>query len=83
MAFCTYILYSESRDRYYVGSCEDFSVRLIQHNSGRNKSTSGGAPWIVKKLEEYPTRSEALARESFIKKMKSRKFIEQVIVGER
>ena len=83
MSFYMYILYSERKDRYYVGSCEDFNVRLEQHNSGRNKSTSYGVPWTMKKVEEFSTRAEATARELHIKKMKSRRFIEQVITGER
>jgi len=40
-------------------------------------------PWELKKCEDYATRSEATQREAFIKKMKSRKFIEQVINNER
>ena len=83
MSFYVYILYSPSKDKYYVGSCEDMDVRIVQHNSGRNKSTRHGLPWEIKKIETYTSRSEAVQRELFIKKMKSRKFIEQVISGER
>ncbi len=79
----TYILYSESADKYYVGSCEDMDVRLAQHNDGRNKSTKYGVPWQVKKVAYYDSRAEAVQRERYIKKMKSRKFVEQVISGER
>ncbi len=83
MPLYLYILFSPSANQYYVGSCEDISVRLEQHNTGRNKSTKIGAPWELKKLETYNTRSEAMKREAFIKRMKSRKFIEQVIGNER
>jgi putative endonuclease len=83
MSFFVYIFYSPSKGKYYVGCCEDITVRLSQHNSGRNKSTQSGMPWEIKKTESYDTRSEALKREAFIKKMKSRKFTEQVIAGER
>lgn len=48
MSYCVYMLYSESVDKYYVGSCEDIGVRLAQHNSGRNKSTKYGVLWQVK-----------------------------------
>ena len=81
--FHVYILYSPSKDKYYVGSCEDISIRLDQHNSGRNKSTSYGVPWELKKAEVYDTRTEAVQRETFIKRMKSKKFIEMVIANER
>jgi putative endonuclease len=78
-----YILYSATINRYYIGSCENIEVRIQQHNSGRNASTKGGVPWQLKKVEDYLIRSEATQRESYIKKMKSRKFTEMVISGER
>ena len=28
-----YIIYSKSIDKFYIGSCKDFSVRLDQHNN--------------------------------------------------
>jgi putative endonuclease len=79
MAFYTYILYSEKTDRYYVGSCQDMEIRLMQHNTGRNISTKAGAPWVLKHCETYPTSQLARKRESEIKRKKSRNFIEQLI----
>lgn len=83
MSYCVYILYSNSADKYYIGSCEDMETRLEQHNGGRNRSTKYGIPWVVKRVEHYESRAEALQRERYIKKMKSKKFVEQVIVGLR
>ena len=83
MNFFVYILYSPSKDVYYIGSCENVTVRLEQHNSRRNKSTKHGAPWQLKKQERYDTRAEAVKREYSIKRMKSRKFVELVIEGLR
>ena len=79
MNFSVYIIYSESLDRYYTGSCQDFDIRLLQHNSGKNKSTKGGIPWVLKYEEKYETNQEVRKREAAIKKMKSRKYIEQLI----
>jgi putative endonuclease len=79
MNFSVYIIYSASLDKYYTGSCQDFSIRLLQHNAGRNKSTKGGMPWVLKYEEKYATNQQARNREADIKKMKSRKFIEQLI----
>ncbi len=62
---------------------ENIINRLQQHNSGKNTSTRYGIPWEIKKYETYSTRAEAVHRESFIKRMKSRSFIEKVINGER
>jgi len=79
MNFSVYIIYSATLDKYYTGSCKDFGIRLLQHNSGRNKSTKGGMPWELKYKEKFATNQEARNRESAIKKMKSRKYIEQLI----
>ncbi|MBC5775469.1 GIY-YIG nuclease family protein [Pontibacter sp. KCTC 32443] len=79
MAFYTYILYSETIDRYYVGSCQDLDVRLTQHNTGRSKSTKAGSPWQLKYKDTFATRAEAQSRENEIKKKKSRKYIEWLI----
>jgi putative endonuclease len=56
---------------------------MKQHNAGRNTSTKSGIPWMLKKVEVFNTRSDAYQRELFIKRMKSRFFIERVINGER
>ncbi len=74
MLFYVYILFPEGRDRYYIGSCGDISIRLDQHNSGRNISTKSGIPWRLVYTEEVGTRQEARKRELEIKKKKSRKF---------
>ncbi|MBO6662394.1 GIY-YIG nuclease family protein [Roseivirga spongicola] len=75
-----YILYSKGLDRYYVGETEDFNVRLEQHNAGyfKKSSTSNASDW-----EEYLTafcqdRSHARRVEMFIKRQKSRVFIESL-----
>ncbi len=42
----TYILYSPSLARYYVGHAEDPVVLLERdRKGGRNKSTNSGRPW--------------------------------------
>jgi putative endonuclease len=77
--FYTYILYSASADRYYVGSTADMNVRIEQHNAGRNKSTKAGKPWSIQYTETFATLSEARKREIEIKNKKSRKYIEWLI----
>ena len=79
MQFIVYILYSQSKDRYYIGSCGDITIRLNQHNAGRNISTKPGLPWILVYHEEASTQPEARRRELAIKKKKSRKYIEWLI----
>jgi len=42
--FFTYILYSDTKDRYYIGHTHDFELRLERHNAGWSKSTKSGIP---------------------------------------
>jgi putative endonuclease len=75
-----YILYSESKDRFYVGETAHLEGRLEQHNAGfyKNASTKVAKDWINYLTIECEGRSHALKVESFIKKQKSRKFIQKL-----
>ncbi|WP_421773903.1 GIY-YIG nuclease family protein [Gracilimonas sp.] len=76
----TYILYSESKDRYYVGSTSVGVIKRVErHNAGWSRSTKSGIPWLIKYVETFATKSEALARERHIKRQKSRRYIEELI----
>ncbi len=77
--YYTYIIYSESKDRYYVGYTADLGLRLEKHNSENSKSTKSGVPWEMVYYEGYKLKTEAMARERAIKKKKSRKYIEWLI----
>jgi putative endonuclease len=74
----TYILFSVKLNKYYVGACTDIDRRLQEHNTGHSKFTSTGIPWILKYSETFETLQEAKKRELYIKKMKSRKYIESL-----
>ena len=76
--YFVYILYSQSKNRYYIGSSANVLARLERHNAGATPSTKPGRPWIVVYTESFSTKTEALQRESHIKKQKSRKFIESL-----
>jgi putative endonuclease len=75
----TYILYSEKLDKYYVGACIEMDRRLHEHNVGHSKFTRLGIPWQLMYKEEHETLLEAKRREMQIKKMKSRKYIEDLV----
>ena len=78
-----YILQSEKTHGYYVGQSEDVSGRLIQHNSPDNVHyTFRDRPWILRAKMECLDRSHAMRLEAFIKKQKSRTFIEKIISSE-
>ena len=77
--FYMYILHSNIRDKYYVGSCDDLEKRLTDHNAGRSKYTRTGKPWQLMYHETYSSRSDARRREMQVKKRKSRKYLEYLI----
>jgi len=79
MPHLVYILFSQSRDRYYIGSCTDVEQRLIRHNAGATLSTKSGRPWKVVYFETHSTKTEALKRENYLKRLKSRVYLETLI----
>ena len=43
--YWTYILYSQTLNKYYVGSTSKLNQRLSDHNTGRSHYTARGKPW--------------------------------------
>jgi putative endonuclease len=78
-----YILFSEKLNKYYVGACIDIERRLYEHSIGHSKFTALGVPWVLKYTEPFETLQEAKKRELYVKKMKSRKYIEDLIAKGR
>ncbi|MCF8327309.1 MAG: GIY-YIG nuclease family protein [Bacteroidales bacterium] len=72
-----YILYSNSREKYYIGSCKDFEKRLQEHIDGKyaNSYTAHIHDWqpflIIPNLKYL----QARAKEKHIKRMKSRRYL--------
>lgn len=58
----TYIL-QLSNGQYYVGSTEDMSRRLREHQEGRDSHTRKYLPVVLLYREEFPTKEEAWVRE--------------------
>ena len=79
--YYVYIIYSESVDRYYIGSSSDLEDRLRRHNSAHRGFTAIAQDWIIVYQEVFASNSEALKREKEIKSKKSRKYIEALISG--
>ena len=77
--YFTYIIYSKSKDKYYVGYTHDLKLRLERHNSGWSRSTKSGIPWKLVYFEDSNEKNEAIKRENEIKRKKSRKYIEELI----
>ena len=77
--FYVYILQSQVADRFYIGYSEAPDRRLTQHNSGKVKSTRNFRPWKKIYQEELETELLAIRRERYLKSMKSKKFIQQLV----
>ncbi len=74
-----YILFSQKLNKYYVGSTPDLDRRFTEHNRGKEKFTKTGVPWVLVYQEIFEELKDARKRESYIKRMKSRTFIEKLI----
>ena len=74
MNYFVYILGSHKNSQFktYVGYTNNLSKRLNIHNKGKGAKSTKGRIWRVIYSEKYSTKSEAIAREYYIKK--NRKF---------
>ena len=81
MNYSVYILYSTKLDRFYIGTTDDVPKRLIEHNNLQYKDafTSRGHPWVLYLSIDGLSSEKAYYIERQIKKMKSKKYIENLI----
>ena len=79
MKFYVYILYSASRDKFYVGYTSDLIERLKKHNSKHKGFTGSETDWKIIYTETFDTKAEAIKRERQIKSWKSRIKMEKLI----
>jgi len=47
MSYTTYILYSKTVDKYYIGYTSDMDARLIRHNQKSKGFTGKAIAWKV------------------------------------
>ncbi|MCX6275362.1 MAG: GIY-YIG nuclease family protein [Bacteroidetes bacterium] len=74
-----YILYSESLDKHYTGSCKEIEFRIHQHLNNDLEGFTGRAhDWQLYFLAEGLNYGQARRIENHIKKMKSRKYLENL-----
>ena len=75
-----YILFSPSADKFYIGhTTEHIDERLRKHNSNHEGFTANHQGWVVRYIENYPTKELAYAREREVKGWKSKRMILQLI----
>ncbi len=84
MQFWAYVLENPS-GKFYIGSTEDLSTRLSQHNDPEekpNKYAPKNGLWVLVWKEDFPTRGEAVRRERQIKRMKSARWIRDNLLNQ-
>jgi putative endonuclease len=75
MPFYVYILKSIIHNKRYIGSCEDISIRIKRHNSGKVCSTKAYKPYEAIYTEEFQSRSDAFKREKYFKTLDGYNFL--------
>ena len=77
--FCCYILYSDTLEKYYIGSTSDLKGRFRRHLSNHKGYTGTKTDWQIKWAQIYETKRETLNAGKLIKTWKSRVKIEELI----
>jgi putative endonuclease len=72
MDYFLYILFSNSINKYYIGSTNDPERRLTEHNFGHTSSTKAGVPWTLVFAKRYDSKSEAIKMEKKLNRWKIR-----------
>ncbi|MBI3189812.1 MAG: GIY-YIG nuclease family protein [Ignavibacteriales bacterium] len=80
MAFYIYVIVSAEGLRY-IGQTTNVERRLLEHNAGLSHYTKQGTGWRIIYIEEYPTRSEAMKREKWLKSGVGREWLKANVAG--
>lgn len=77
--FVVYILFSQIKNRFYIGFTSNLEERIIRHNQKSKGFTGNVNDWKIVYTENYPSKEEAHIRELQIKSWKSRTKIQELI----
>ncbi len=85
MPYTVYVLVSETTGKRYTGQTDDLDRRLAEHNNPdhnlRKHTSRNAGPWRLVLTEEYPTRSEAMRREKWLKSGVGRAWLDARLNG--
>jgi len=79
MEFIVYILFSKTKNRYYIGYTSNLEDRIVRHNQKSKGFTGNVNDWEIIYTEKYSTKEQAQQRELQIKSWKSRIKIQELI----
>lgn len=66
--YYVYLLKSQKDSKLYTGVTNDLRRRLLEHNSGRSKSTANRRPFKLVYYEAYQAKEDANLRERKLKR---------------
>ncbi len=70
--YTVYILLSEKDNKRYIGFTDNLERRILEHNSGKVKSTKNRRPLKIIYTEVYEFKTDAMKREKEIKDKKGK-----------
>jgi putative endonuclease len=81
--FWVYVLVNRNAGKHYIGQTNDLTRRLSEHNGQSENplrfTRKYAGKWELVYSEKYPTRSEAMKREKWLKSGIGRKWIDENI----
>lgn len=72
-----YIIQSKVDNNFYTGETSDLLKRFKEHNQGKNQSTKGRKPFELIYYESYLLKSDAVAREKYLKTSMGKRVIKK------
>ena len=66
--YFVYVLKSFKDNFHYIGHTHDLQQRLKSHNYKKVRSTKAHVPYEIIYVEKYPSKSEAIKREYYLKR---------------
>jgi putative endonuclease len=79
--FTTYILQNNVSYRFYIGSTNNLTRRISEHNRGQTKSTRQNGIWEIKYTKVFASSLEAKRWEIKIKSYKGGNAFKKLIAG--
>jgi len=78
--FSSYVIFSPTHNKIYIGFSSNFEKRLDSHNDSLNKGwTSKYRPWVLLFKDELSTKQQAMKREKELKGAQGRQYIWKLI----
>jgi len=79
--FYVYILQSTVDRSLYIGYTTDYRRRLKEHNRGKSKAAKPFRPWKLIYYEAFLNKTDAKAREKYLKSGWGRRSIKKMLVN--